>query len=236
MDESHIIKRIQRRDPDAFEELIKLHKPRLNSLARKMLRTQRDVSDAVEDALSETYANAWENLHTFDPMKGSFLVWLKTIAENICTDILRDRGACPNWQDKEGYDPRHPWDRGEVQYGNPDDDGSDDSYWLPSLDDYVEMLQAIEIERFHVWTREERRRGWIKIKIDRQPGYKIIYNSGMPWRPRGSDLPLSKRDLALLKELAKRTPREEIAKKFKMTRNNVDVAIHRINKRIADKV
>ena len=54
-DEQALIARLRARDPDAFEQLVRTHMPRMLAVARRMLPTDEDARDAVQDAFLNAY-------------------------------------------------------------------------------------------------------------------------------------------------------------------------------------
>lgn len=78
---------VARQDEDAFRTLYDCTSGKLFGIT---LRICRDRSLA-EDALQETYSAVWRRARSFDPAKGSGLVWLAAIARNRAIDILRRR-------------------------------------------------------------------------------------------------------------------------------------------------
>ncbi len=96
---------------EAFEELVRRHRPRVYTLA---LRICRNADDA-EDALQETFIAAYRALPRFD-RRARVSTWLYRIATNKCYDVLArrrpaaDPGALP-----EPADPRDPFARSEQQ-------------------------------------------------------------------------------------------------------------------------
>jgi RNA polymerase sigma factor (sigma-70 family) len=212
--------------PHGVEDIIEDHILRYESDIRKIalryVGAERDAADLIDDVVSETRARAWENRGTFSP--GKARAWLTKVAKNVCLDILRDRKQTPNWDDGVDKDPRHPLDRLKIVWGDDDDYFSSP----PSMQDYIFAIMEQEVLYHHTWTAAERRRGCVDREIPGQPG--AIYRFFAP-RCRNK-LPLSRRDLVLLLELAKETPREEIAKKLRMTRAALDMTIYRIKKRI----
>lgn len=79
--------RFRRGDPDALSAAQKLYRDRLRVMCEARLSY---VYQDVEDALSMTFTNAWENRRSFEGRNGSTLgTWLTRIAMNCCQDMLR---------------------------------------------------------------------------------------------------------------------------------------------------
>lgn len=84
-DESALIARLQRRDPQALAELY----DRYGKLAYSLvLRVVRDNAIA-EDLVQETFLRVWNRVHSVDSDKGSIGPWLLAIARNRAIDYLR---------------------------------------------------------------------------------------------------------------------------------------------------
>ena len=84
-DESALIARLQRRDPQALAELY----DRYGKLAYSLvLRVVRDNAIA-EDLVQETFLRVWNRVHSVDPDKGSVGPWLLAIARHRAIDYLR---------------------------------------------------------------------------------------------------------------------------------------------------
>ena len=49
-DEAHLLSRIRVGDPRAFEALVQQYGPRMLAVARRLLRSEEDSADAVQDA------------------------------------------------------------------------------------------------------------------------------------------------------------------------------------------
>ena len=81
------VERFQAGDSSAFDELYARHRGRLYRYCRYRLASHEEAEDAVQ----ETYVRAWANLASFGGDR-HVCPWLRVIAGNICTDILRRRG------------------------------------------------------------------------------------------------------------------------------------------------
>ena len=84
--EREIIKRVQLGDVNAFEPLVTEHERLVYGLALKLLGSEADAQDAVQ----ETFIRAYRSISTFRG-ESRFSVWLYRIANNICLDMLRRR-------------------------------------------------------------------------------------------------------------------------------------------------
>ncbi|MEZ4332230.1 MAG: RNA polymerase sigma factor [Myxococcota bacterium] len=84
--EAERIARARAGDREAFDALIADHSPRLLTLASRMLGTEGDAQNAVQEA----WASAWLALDRFDERR-SLGPWLATITVNKCRDFMRRR-------------------------------------------------------------------------------------------------------------------------------------------------
>lgn len=82
--DSELLAALRAGDDQAAELFVRLHTPRLLTLARRFLRNEHDVADAVQDA----FLSAFKALANFEG--GSSLgTWLHRIAVNACLMKLR---------------------------------------------------------------------------------------------------------------------------------------------------
>jgi RNA polymerase sigma-70 factor (ECF subfamily) len=83
-----LIERCRKGDLAAFEEIYRVHSPRLYSLALRMMGNPADA----EDMLQEIFLSAHRKLEGFrgDAALGT---WLYRLATNQCLDYLRSRAA-----------------------------------------------------------------------------------------------------------------------------------------------
>ena len=86
--EAALIRAAQRRDPDAFEQLVRLHERNVLRLAMNLMRSPEDARDAYQEAFLKVY----RKLDTFR-FDCAFSTWLYRIATNACLDLMRRKGA-----------------------------------------------------------------------------------------------------------------------------------------------
>ena len=86
LDESALIRAVQRGDQDAFEQLVRAYDHSVLRLAINLLRSQEDAQDVYQEAFLRVY----KNIHAFR-FDCSFHTWLYRIVTNICLDHLRKK-------------------------------------------------------------------------------------------------------------------------------------------------
>jgi RNA polymerase sigma-70 factor (ECF subfamily) len=86
LDESTLIRAVQRGDQDAFEQLVRAYDHSVLRLALNLLRSPEDAQDVYQEAFLRVY----KNIHTFR-FDCSFHTWLYRIVTNICLDHLRKK-------------------------------------------------------------------------------------------------------------------------------------------------
>jgi RNA polymerase sigma-70 factor (ECF subfamily) len=102
-DESVLIERLQKRDPEALGEVY----DRYGRVAYAViLRIVRDQALA-EDLLQESLLRVWNRVSVFDAARGSLGPWLLTIARNQALDYKRSvEGRI--WSGVDASAPEHP--------------------------------------------------------------------------------------------------------------------------------
>jgi RNA polymerase sigma-70 factor, ECF subfamily len=85
-DETELIRRSQRGDTQAFEQLVQQHDQAVLRLAFHLLRSEEDARDIYQEAFLRVHRNI--NHFRFDC---SFHTWLYRIVTNLCLDLLRKR-------------------------------------------------------------------------------------------------------------------------------------------------
>lgn len=83
-----LVKRAQRRDKEAFCELINLHMRDMYRTAIAILENEEDAGDAMQD----TILSCWEKINTLKKTQ-YFKTWLTRILINHCYDILRQKAV-----------------------------------------------------------------------------------------------------------------------------------------------
>ena len=85
-----LVKRAQKEDKEAFEELVRRHQARVFGVAGGILRNKEDV----EDIAQQVFLKAYFSLKRFD-QRAAFSTWLYKITVNECWDLLRKRKVRP---------------------------------------------------------------------------------------------------------------------------------------------
>jgi RNA polymerase sigma-70 factor, ECF subfamily len=100
-DLSNLLSRIATRDTVAFAALYKQTSAKLYGVVARIL-TRGDVA---ADVLQEVYVRVWEKAGEFDPLKGSPLAWMATIARNRALDEVRRVRPVSLEDQPEGFEP-----------------------------------------------------------------------------------------------------------------------------------
>ncbi len=96
-----LLRRIAARDAAAFSALYKQTNAKLYGVVARIL-TRGDVA---ADVLQEAYVRIWEKAGDFDPVKGSPLAWMATIARNRALDEVRRVRPVSLEDQPEGFEP-----------------------------------------------------------------------------------------------------------------------------------
>jgi len=84
-----LIARIQARDEPALALLMNRHKALLRTVISRVVHTDADVDDTLQDVFIEL----WNRSHLFDVTKGKILGWVITMARRRAIDRVRRRQA-----------------------------------------------------------------------------------------------------------------------------------------------
>ena len=86
MQDELLIRRAQRGDADAFEQLLLEHQKNVYNLCYRMAGNPDDAMDLSQ----ETFLRAWHCLDQYQ-FASAFSTWLYRLCSNICIDFLRRR-------------------------------------------------------------------------------------------------------------------------------------------------
>lgn len=89
-DDRELVRRAQRENKEAFEELIRRHQHRVFAVAGGILKRREDV----EDIAQQVFVKAYFSLKRFD-QRAAFSTWLYKITVNECWDMLRKKKVRP---------------------------------------------------------------------------------------------------------------------------------------------
>src|SRR6476661_2380538 len=79
-----LVRRAQRGDMVAFEELVVRHRDKIYARAFSMMRNEEEAIDLSQEA----WVKAWQRLKQFQG-EASFVTWMTRIVINLCLDQLR---------------------------------------------------------------------------------------------------------------------------------------------------
>lgn len=82
----------QDRSQRALEELYRRHRPILRSVISRVMNTETDCDDALQD----TFVQVWNQAAAYSPDKGRPLGWLITLARRRAVDRVRQMCAYQN--------------------------------------------------------------------------------------------------------------------------------------------
>ncbi|HEX8993143.1 MAG TPA: sigma-70 family RNA polymerase sigma factor [Anaerolineales bacterium] len=102
-DDSLLIERVRRGDQQAFLALYDRHAARVQALTLHILGD----SMLAEEATQDTFMKLWSRARLYLSERGSFTVWLLTIARRTALDRLRLEGRRPLLSDSR--DPDDVW-------------------------------------------------------------------------------------------------------------------------------
>jgi RNA polymerase sigma-70 factor (ECF subfamily) len=80
-----LLRRVERRDEDAFRSLFRRHAPQAHALARRVVRQPSLAEDAVQDA----FLALWRDAASYDRRRGSVRAWLMQMVHNRAVDVVR---------------------------------------------------------------------------------------------------------------------------------------------------
>lgn len=90
--DEEIIRRVQQGDAKLFSVIFERYYSRLERFVRHLGVPDGDL----EDVLAETFARSFTKVHSFNVDSGTrYVSYLYTVARNLVTDRLRERGRAP---------------------------------------------------------------------------------------------------------------------------------------------
>ena len=84
-DDSELVARLKRRDPDALAQLYDRYGRMIYSLVLRVVRNEA----VAEDLVQETFLRIWNRVHGFDQERGALGAWVLAVARNRAIDYLR---------------------------------------------------------------------------------------------------------------------------------------------------
>ena len=99
--DEELVRRAQRGDRAAFDELVVRHRDRVYAVA---LRLTRNPADAEENTLQDTFLNAYRALPRFGG-RARVSTWLYRIAANASFDVIARRRARDQSLDDGAFEP-----------------------------------------------------------------------------------------------------------------------------------
>src|SRR5881392_1063070 len=110
--DSDLIRRVARRDANAFEALYRRYARPVFGLALRRLGERMRAEDAVQ----ETFASIWRSARTYKPERGPGAPWLYAVARNAIVDRSRGRSEPPGEGPELPSDEPSPAERAETSY------------------------------------------------------------------------------------------------------------------------
>lgn len=93
-----LLRRVARRDADAFATFYDGTRARVFGLVTRVLRDP----GYSEETTQEVYLQVWRSAETYDPTAGSALAWLMTLAHRRAVDRVRSEQAASNRESRYG--------------------------------------------------------------------------------------------------------------------------------------
>src|ERR1700760_1362685 len=89
--DTDLVQRAGQGDRAAAQALMARHLPKMLTLARRMMGSQAEAEDAVQDA----FLRLWTHAARWQPGRAKFETWLYRVTLNQCYDRLRRRTHAP---------------------------------------------------------------------------------------------------------------------------------------------
>jgi RNA polymerase sigma-70 factor (ECF subfamily) len=104
-EDGSLVRRAQRGDRRAFDELVVRHRDRVYAVTLRLTRNQADA----EDALQDTFLRAYRGLASFG-RRARVSTWLYRIAVNASYDVIERRRSTASFDDDAVPEPASPHD------------------------------------------------------------------------------------------------------------------------------
>lgn len=130
--EAALVERLRSGDAAAFEQLVRTHMAALLRVARRMMHSEEDARDAVQDA----FVSAFRSIGKFDGT-AQLSTWLHRIVINACLMRLRTQRRHPE-EDIEEYLPRFAQDGHQLVPNEP---------WSETAETLLERAEIRDVVR-----------------------------------------------------------------------------------------
>lgn len=149
-----LMRRLQRRDSSALQELYNRHCGILTSVIYRVLNDSAET----EDVLQEVLMQVWSRADNYSPRKGKPLSWLTTVAKRRAIDRIRQRCAYTRATDRFKDDSESPTkNETEIELAETEVERSDLRKFLGGLMDALPEAQrtALELAFFRSMSQRE---------------------------------------------------------------------------------
>ena len=131
-----LVRRAQREDKEAFEELVRRHQHRVFAVAGGILRRREDV----EDIAQQVFVKAYFSLKRFD-QRAAFSTWLYKITVNECWDLLRKKKVRPLVYESDLSEEQA---RQVITAGDKENPGPDASEKMEARERVEQLLEGLD--------------------------------------------------------------------------------------------
>ncbi len=160
LEEADCIARVARaRDEQAFSRLYDLQSPLLFALACRMLGSDEDAQEVVQEVMLKM----WREAGNYDPSRGSVRAWSVTMTRSRCLDRLRRRTVARKHETRAAQDAP---------------ESADDS--LMAVEEMVRAETQVVVRRALAALPEEQRRALEAAFFDGLSQSQISAESGEP--------------------------------------------------------
>jgi len=136
LNDRELVRRAQREDKEAFEELVRRHQHRVFAVASGILRRREDV----EDIAQQVFLKAYFALKRFD-QRAAFSTWLYKITVNECWDLLRKKKVRPLLYESDLSEEQA---RQVITSGEKENSGPDISEKLEAREHVERLLEGLD--------------------------------------------------------------------------------------------